>query len=262
MTTPVLSIITVCFRAKEDVQTTIENILQQSWTDFEYVVVDGASGDGTVELLEHAAPLFHQKGIPFRYVSEPDQGIYDAMNKGSGLALGQWLLFLNAGDVLASSDVLKNIFSVPSDADVIYGDAICTYQGQKKYYPAFPLKHLRYEMAFCHQSVFIRREHMLQHPYDISYRVCADHRLFLSLYLEGKKFDYRAIPISLYEIAGYSDRNIMLAHKEQLRMQKELRIFRVSPSWLVRECVFYVKQGIKGLFGQRLIDMVRKKRLH
>lgn len=262
MTTPVLSIITVCFQAKEAVLTTIENILQQSWIDFEYLIIDGASDDGTIELLESKIPFFEQKEIPFRYISEPDQGIYDAMNKGSKLAQGQWLLFLNAGDVLVSPDVLKNIFSSSSGADVIYGDTICTYQGQQKYYPALPLENLRYEMAFCHQSVFIRREHTLRHPYDTSYRVCADHRLFLSLYLEGKTFDYRAIPVSLYEIAGYSDRNILPAHKEQLRMQKELGIFRISPKWLIRECIFYAKQGIKGLFGQRLIDMVRKKRLH
>lgn len=261
MPSPVLSIITVCYCAKDAVQTTVESILQQSWTNFEYIIIDGDSHDGTLELLDQFCPYMEEKKIPMSIISEPDKGIYDAMNKGSILAKGEWLLFLNAGDILASTDILQKIFSSNTNADVIYGDTICTYNGQKKLYPALPLKNLSYEMAFCHQSVFIKREEMLAHPYDITYRVCADHHLFLSLYLEKKKFEYHPFPIAIYEIAGYSDQNIMKAHKEQLRMQKELGIFRITIPWLIRECIFYTKQGLKTLFGQKIIDTVRKKRL-
>lgn len=261
MPSPVLSIITVCYLAKDAVQTTIENILKQSWTNFEYIVVDGDSNDGTLELLDQSRPILEEKKIPMSIISEPDKGIYDAMNKGAKLAKGEWLLFLNAGDKLASTDVLQKVFSTHANVDVIYGDTICTYNGQNKIYPALPLENLSYEMAFCHQSVFIKREELLAHPYDITYRVCADHRLFLSLYLENKRFEYHPFPFSIYEIAGYSDQNIMKAHKEQLRMQKELGVFKLTPGWLKREFIFYTKQGIKTLFGQKIIDFVRKKRL-
>ena len=98
--------------------------------------------------------------------------------------------------------------------------------------------------------------------YDISYRVCADHEFFLTMYLKGISFDYLPIPVSVYEIAGFSDRNKMLSHKEKIRMQRELGIFHVTPSWILRECSFYGKQTIKNLFGQKLIRMVRKRRLH
>lgn len=117
-------------------------------------------------------------------------------------------------------------------------------------------------MAFCHQSVFVKRDLLLEHPYDTSYQVCADHEFFLTMYLKGVSFDYLPIPVSVYEIAGFSDQNKLLSHKEKIRMQKELGIFHVTPAWILRECSFYGKQTIKNLFGQKLIRAVRKRRLH
>lgn len=261
MTTPVLSIITVCFQAKDEVRATMENVRKQTWKQFEYLVIDGKSADGTVELLAQSVSDFADSGIPFRYVSEPDHGIYDAMNKGVRMARGQWLLFLNAGDLLADEHVLEQIFEKPANAQIIYGDTLCIYQGNTRLYPALPLDHLTYEMAFCHQSAFIRRDLLVEHPYDISYKVCADHQFFLSMYLLKKTFAYYAFPVSIYEIAGYSDKNKMLSHKEKYRMQQELGVFHFSADWLMREAVFYGKHGLKALFGQKLIDLVRKKRL-
>lgn len=261
MAAPILSIITVCFRAKDQVRATMENVLKQTWTQFEYLIIDGKSDDGTVDLLAQSVSVFADSGISFRYVSEPDHGIYDAMNKGVRMAKGQWLLFLNAGDLLAGEHVLEQIFEKPANTQIIYGDTLCIYQGNTRLYPALPLDHLTYEMAFCHQSAFIRRDLLLEHPYDVSYKVCADHQFFLSMYLQKKVFEYHAFPISIYEIAGYSDKNKMLSHKEKERMQKELGIFYFSINWLIREIVFYCKYGMKTLFGQKLIDLVRKKRL-
>lgn len=260
--TPVLSVITVCFQARDQVQATLTNLLEQTWTDFEYLVIDGGSGDGTKALLDGATPAFSQAGIPFCFLSEPDQGIYDAMNKGVRMAAGTWLLFLNAGDLLLDPEVLARTFKTPPEAKILYGDTLCIYQGQKKLYPALPLSHLTYEMAFCHQSAFIRRELLLEHPYDITYRVCADHHFFLSMYLQQISFARLPFPVSVYEIAGYSDQHKLRSHREQHRMQKELGVFRPTLSWFFREIRFYLKQGIKHIFGQHLIDLVRKKRLH
>ncbi len=262
MTAPVLSIITVCFHAKDQVLATLNNVLTQTWSDFEYLVIDGGSDDGTAELLESLAPSFSERGISFRCRSEPDRGIYDAMNKGVRMAAGEWLLFLNAGDLLADPQVLARAFEETPDAKILYGDTICIYQGKQKLYPALPLSHLSYEMAFCHQSAFVRRELLSGQPYDVSYKICADHHFFLSMYLKGIPFARLPFPVSVYEIEGCSDRNKLLSHREQHRMQKELGIFRLTPSWLLREIRFYLKQSLKSLLGQRLIDLVRKNRLH
>lgn len=262
MTEPVLSIITVSYRAKDQIQTTMTSILAQTWKNFEYLVIDGKSDDGTENLLLQASESFSQAGISFRFISEPDHGIYDAMNKGTRMAQGEWLLFLNAGDLLADVRTLEHVFQASSDAQVIYGDTLCTYQGQTRIYPALPLNHLTYEMPFCHQSAFISRHLMLEHPYDTTYKVCADHHFFLTVYLQNITFEYRNFSISIYEISGYSDRNKLLSHQEKHRMQKETGVFHFSLSWLMRECAFYFKLGIKMIFGQRLIDQVRKNRLH
>ncbi len=239
----------------------MESVLSQDFTDFEYLVIDGASDDGTATFLDEAKRTFDEKKIPIRYLSEADQGIYDAMNKGTRMAAGEWLLFLNAGDRLASAHILQDLFPAEKDAQILYGDTICIYQGGQKLYPALPLSRLTEEMAFCHQSAFIRRGLLLETPYDLSYRVCADHHFFLRMYLAGKVFVYRQTPIAVYEIAGYSDNNKLRAHREQLRMQRELGVFRLSPARLLRECVFYLKLGVKRVFGQRLIDQVRRRRL-
>lgn len=258
---PLLSIITVCFNAENALQATLENVLKQTWTHFEYLVIDGGSTDGTLTLLKQFSLLFAQAQIPFQYISEPDQGIYDAMNKGTRIAKAAWLLFLNAGDLLADPHVLEQVFQTSSQASVLYGDTLCIYQGNKKLYPALPLENLTREMSFCHQSAFIRRTLLLEQPYDIRYRICADHHFFLSMYLRKERFDYRPIPVSVYEISGYSDQNKLAAHREQHRMQKELHVFRPTLSWFLRECSFYGKWLIKCLGGQKLIDFIRKKRL-
>ncbi len=267
MTIPVLplsiplSIITVCFRARDDVRATMDNILSQTWKHLEYLVIDGGSADGTLELLEQYESRFLQAGIPFRYLSEPDGGIYDAMNKGVRMAEGQWLLFMNAGDFLADVHTLEQVFSGPPTGQIVYGDTLCIYQGRTKLYPALPLDRITYEMVFCHQSAFVRRELLLEEPYDTAYKVCADHRFFLSMYLQKKAFEHLPFPVSVYEIAGYSDNHKMLSHREKHRMQKELGIFHFSFSWLMRELNFYFKQSVKNIFGQKIIDMVRKSRL-
>lgn len=258
---PILSIITVCYQAREELRTTMENVLTQTWKDLEYIAVDGASSDGTQKLLEQYESRFLGSGIPFLYCSEPDKGIYDAMNKGTRMARGEWLLFLNAGDLLADPDVLKHIFEKPREAQILYGDTLGIYQGSQKKYPALPLDHLTYEMAFCHQSALIRRTLLKEHPYNITYRVCADHEFFLSMYLNGRTFSYCPLTISVYEIAGYSDRNKLLSHQEKRRMQRDLGIFRITPKWIGREITFYLNYMVRRLFGQRLVDLVRRKRL-
>lgn len=261
MPAPVLSIITVCFNAGEELRRTVESVLPQTWRQFEYLVVDGDSADGTKPYLETCRETFSSAGLPFRYLCEPDRGIYDAMNKGTRMTRGAWLLFLNAGDLLADSSVLEQFFSERTDAQILYGDALCTYQGRRKLYPALPLPQLVHDMAFCHQSAFIRRELLLAQPYDIRYRTGADHHFFLSMYLQQKSFAYRPVPVCIYEISGYSDTHKLAAHRELHRMQKELGVFRFSAGWLLRECRFYLVQGIKAVFGQRLTDFVRRRRL-
>lgn len=104
-----VSIITVCFNASKDLKITLDSVLSQTYTDHEYLVIDGGSQDSTIELLKEYEPHFKKAGIPFRYISEHDKGTYDAMNKGADLAHGEWINYMNAGDSFYSNDSL-NLF--------------------------------------------------------------------------------------------------------------------------------------------------------
>lgn len=124
-----LTIITVCFNAADDLKKTLDSILTQTFTDFEYLVVDGGSKDNTLALLEFYKPLFAKENKVFRYVSEPDQGTYDAMNKGIQLAKGEWINYMNAGDSFYEDSTLHEFFSASSkeNAGVMYGDTFQTF---------------------------------------------------------------------------------------------------------------------------------------
>lgn len=111
-----ITVITVCRNCASTIEATVRSVLAQDYPDLEYVVVDGASTDGTLETLRKHADRIS------RLVSEPDRGVYDAMNKGIDLAQGDWLLFMNAGDVFAANDVLRRAAEAAQDTELVYGD--------------------------------------------------------------------------------------------------------------------------------------------
>lgn len=113
-----LSIITVCFNVKDSLEKTIQSVINQSYKNIEYIIVDGCSTDGSVEVIKK-----YEKYVT-KWISEPDQGIYDAMNKGIMMATGKWLNFMNAGDVFSDSNVLSAIFSlnIPDEKNFLYSN--------------------------------------------------------------------------------------------------------------------------------------------
>lgn len=116
-----ISVITVCYNAESVIEKTIRSVLGQTYEDLEYIIVDGASKDHTPDIIEG-----YLADTRVKYLSEPDKGIYDAMNKGAGMATGDYLEFLNAGDVLADDQVLSHIAerAGQSGADILYGDIL------------------------------------------------------------------------------------------------------------------------------------------
>ena len=132
MKNPLVSIITVCFNAERSIRMTMDSVLEQTYPFLEYILIDGGSSDRTLSLIEEMKPLFEAKGIRLVVVSEPDRGIYDAMNKGLSYSKGDWINFMNAGDRFADSQVLEDLFKTdiqPSE-QVIYGDTILHLQRQ------------------------------------------------------------------------------------------------------------------------------------
>lgn len=115
-----ISIITICYNAASDLEKTIKSVAAQKFKDFEYIVIDGQSKDSTLDIIKR------NEDVISKWVSEPDKGIYDAMNKGIRMAEGDWLIMMNAGDVFADSEVLANVFKNPISDEIsfLYGDTL------------------------------------------------------------------------------------------------------------------------------------------
>lgn len=224
--TPVLSIITVSYQAQDEIEETIRSVLSQDFTDYEYIFIDGASSDHTVEIIESYREQFEAKGVSYRVISEPDHGIYDAMNKGVTQASGKWVLMLNAGDALLHSQVLSEFLSVPhSDGKIIYGDAVdrARFRGRiyYKYSKSRPLENICHSIPFCHQSVFVPLELMRRYGFDSSLRIAADYKFFSQICRDGAQFLYHPKAVVLYDYGGISSTALVQSAQEHAAIHRE-----------------------------------------
>lgn len=172
---PLISIITVTYNAEKVIGKTLNSLEEQSYQDFEHLIIDGASKDKTLELIR-------EKGLPqTRIFSEPDKGLYDAMNKGLKRAQGRYLIFLNAGDAFHDNDSLRNYAQeATKGADIIYGDTeIVNLEGDRlgerhlKAPEVLKDKSFATGMLICHQAFMVRRD--LAPEYDLTYSFSADY---------------------------------------------------------------------------------------
>lgn len=204
---PILSIVTVCKDIAPRIGDTCASVAAQTWRGFEWIVVDGASRDGTLAELEK-----WRRDMAV-LVSEPDRGVYHAMNKGIGLARGEYLLFLNGGDYLASPGVLAEAFSVGRTADVLYGDELHLHPEDGfletvKSPPAGELDKLFFAYdVINHQAAFIRRELFRRFgPYDENFPIAADHEKWVVFAAAGCSFEKLEQTVSAYRLDGESSR--------------------------------------------------------
>lgn len=225
MTMIKFSIITICLNIEAEIGNTIASVISQSCTDYEYLIKDGVSSDGTVGVAESFAQAFAEKGISYRIISQSDSGIYDAMNQAVREAQGEWVIFMNAGDCFANSSVLDRVnkSGCLKDADIVYGDRILRNKKLFRYQNAYALEDIRYKMPFCHQSALTKRELLQNNPYSLQYRICSDHRFYLQMYLEKKKFVYFPEAVSIYDVNGLSS-NFEMTLQDVIRILEDMPI--------------------------------------
>lgn len=218
MATPVISIITVCYNAEREIKATLKSVKEQSFKNYEYIIVDGASKDNTLKIIS-------QSGVePTHLVSERDKGIYDAMNKGLALAQGEYLMFLNAGDYLYSTNTLQKIADAAKGSpDVIYGDTAIVdaernYLRPRKLRPPKTLTRNSFKngMLVCHQAFIPKRE--LAMPYDMAYRFSADFDWCVKILSASKKCTQIDGFIVNYLEEGATTRNHIKSLKERFRI--------------------------------------------
>ena len=199
-----VSVVTVCYNAVQGIEKTILSVLSQSYDDIEYIVIDGGSTDGTVDVIRKYADQIAY------FVTEPDDGIYHAMNKGIKVATGQWINFLNAGDFFASDDALKDSLSTDTEGiDVIYGDSIEFTKELSHIVPASEdINRMAFEPIYRHGSSLVRTSVQKQHEFDVSRKdlgYSLDWEMIHRFYIEGCHFKKVDTIIECYEQDGISN---------------------------------------------------------
>ncbi len=226
-----LTVVTVCWNAEETIRNAIESILEQSFTEFEYLVIDGFSTDNTYKIVCEYDDAFRDRGIVYRHISEKDNGIYDAMNKAVKLASGEWISYINADDSLYSSTVLSDVFAdTHSHADVVYGNVLRIGKDNQFIDKASPIETITMAMPFCHQSSFTRTKYV---KFD-TIHIVADYKLFLGLYLEGKKFEQIDQTIAKYSIEGFSNQNKYKTYLDVVKVKEEYGLTKAKS--LTQKC--------------------------
>ena len=234
---PLISIITVCLNNLKELKQTLSSVFIQDFHNYELIVIDGCSTDGTQEYLSH----LESKGSRIRYISEKDQGIYDAMNKGIRLAHGSYTIFLNGGDLFASEKTLSHVaqsLSSGNAPDLIYGDSIIEYPNSKNYQKtASPLVEIYKGMPFVHQSMLISTNWLKSHPFELRYKIAADYDLVCKAFAEGLKFKHVDATIARYQTGGLSD----IKRLHTISEFKEIAL-RYLPNKFRTKC-YYILRG-------------------
>ena len=221
-----LSIITINYNNLEGLRKTIDSVLSQTWHDFKWIIIDGGSTDGSKELIEETANKLAASDFnPLSYwCSEPDNGIYNAMNKGIKHCKGEYVNFMNSGDCFYEADTLHKVFVIKRNADILYGYMRLENSHGKRLNmhnmkPNLNWYDIYYE-NFGHQSMFTRLDTLIQHGgFDETYKFVADWKLnILALVYGEATYEFLPLDISIYEGGGISTE----FGKELDRLHKDL----------------------------------------
>lgn len=220
---PKLSIITINLNNLDGLQKTMQSVFEQTFTEYEYIIIDGGSTDGSKECIEqHSEKLAH-------WASEKDRGMYDAMNKGIRAAKGKYLMFLNSGDYLSEENVLRHAFRFIANnepAQIYYGNMEIQRGNENVSIAHPPVLTMEYlaRSTINHQAAFIERSVFCQFGlYDLNYKYASDHAFFLKALVNGVTFKHIAYDMVYYDMDGTSTRNWQeYAREMEIAREKEI----------------------------------------
>ena len=227
MMLPKISVVTITRNDLVNLQKTVESVTSQDYPNLEFIVIDGYSSDGTQDFL-HASSTKYTT-----WISEPDQGIYDAMNKGTQNSSGEWVVFMNAGDTFASKSTITKVFSsVASEKFDLLGGrcAFVNSQGNTTTeFPNRPIDELWKGMPISHQTLFSRRRLLLERPFSLDLKVAADFQFLYNSVKAGAKLHILDLFIAKTDQDGVSRTNRALSLKERKNIvTKQDKRIRVS----------------------------------
>jgi len=247
-----VSVITVCFNAAGTIARTLDSVRAQSWRPLESVVVDGGSTDGTQAIAARYGD------IAGAVVSEPDQGIYDAMNKGIGLASGEILHFLNADDSFVDARVVEEavrLFDADPELDLVYGDAIyLTGEGSfLRSYRRVNARNLIYG-DLCHQTVFARRRLFERFGrFNLAYRINADYDWLLRVFTGGAKTWYMNRPLANFSFGGLCTND---PERTRVERAQVTRAYVRPAMYALGNFVFRFKRKLRNITGEKDLSRI------
>ena len=252
-----ISIISINLNNKEGLNKTISSVLNQSFTDYQYIIIDGGSTDGSSELIKS-----YSKKITY-WVSEKDGGIYNAMNKGIKQAGGEYLLFLNSGDCLFDKEVLKKMLQKGNHADIIYGNILLD-NGKEKTEGVFPEKLLFsyfFNHSLPHACSLIKRS-LFENTglYNEDYKIVSDWEFFLLAINKYQcSYQYVPIPVTVFNLEGISAReeNQQLI-KEERKAVLQQHFASFMPDYEAYEKLQNELPKLKGMLAYRLHNKINK----
>lgn len=267
-----LSIITINRNNSEALKATLNSVAIQSFCDYEYIVIDGNSSDGSVDVIKEFEEAYSKRNMPYKWVSEPDSGIYNAMNKGIDMATGDYLLFLNSGDTLCDKKILDSVHKLHDGSDILLG-SVNVVQGDKIILKDNGISHglslfALYLYGIPHQGSFIKRSLFDKYKYDESLKINSDWKFFIQkIVLENASVQILQLTVANYDNDGLSSNNKELLLMERKQVFDQLfpprvvsdyekvfanyyEIYRVE--WLLKHRFFYKLYRFIASVGMRL----------
>lgn len=255
-----LSIITINYNEALALQRTIDSVRSQTYQDYEHIIIDGGSTDESVAYIKAYTEVYHS----LKWVSERDKGVYDAQNKGIERAEGEYCFFLNAGDVFASSQVLDKMFSMQTQADLLYGNLKVVQAGKQVGYckgveqPTFLEL---YNSCLKHQATFIKRSLFERFGvYDASLRIVADWEWFFRVvaFHDDVTLEYRNVDIAEFDNNGISNRSPQLCKEERQLVLDRYMSRRMQEDYLLLKRYRNIRYIDKNLLARLVLRIIGK----
>lgn len=243
-----ISVITVCYNAEKEIEKTLSSVIKQNYNDFEYIVVDGNSTDRTMDIIND-----YSNHIT-KVLSEPDTGIYNAMNKGVRLATGKYCIFMNAGDSFLNKNVLSEVNKyLAADIDIISGNNIITSNNKLIAYskpPKIITFNYLFNSSLCHQSTFIKRQLLIDNPYDETLRMVSDWKFWIQT-LIFKNSSYLPIDVNICDFDG---RGITYTQSEKGNIERNIVFQELIPQRIIDDYISYSQQ-----FKKKFMTRLKRK---
>jgi glycosyltransferase involved in cell wall biosynthesis len=252
---PLITVVTVVYNGEGTLEETILSVINQTYKNIEYIIIDGASTDNTLDIIKK-----YEDKIDY-WICEPDEGIFYAMNKGIDLSTGEWINFMNSGDYFYDIKTISNSikYFVPS-VTVVYGDTMYKFDfGLRLMVAPKRLPRNPKRMFFCHQSCFVKMELMKSRHFNVHYRIIADFDFFYFLYCNAFHFQYIPIIISTYEcLNGVSATDPVTVKLEQSGILGYNGKWWFKLYFVFIKVYFKIKNSIKRLLPVKMLTLYRK----